>query len=82
MNARRIASVVELASDVSPACSLADLATFVKMMEARISIRLQGAVERAQVLARMLALAIRRIRKPHCRRRIKTGRAIIAYIGP
>lgn len=64
------------------ACGLMDLAAFIKMVKARISVCLQGAAECAQVLARMFALAVRCIGEPDGRRRIKTGRTIIAHIGP
>lgn len=51
-------------------------------MKAYVSVGLQDAGEVTQVLAGMLALAIRRVGEPDSWRHILTSRTIIAHIRP
>jgi hypothetical protein len=53
----------------------------VQSVEPRIAIGLQNALKIAQVSARMLAFAIRRVREPNGRRYFNARRSIIEHIG-
>src|ERR1700756_2155596 len=78
----RLVKVVELASDVCPACGFTDAALFVKPVETCVSISLQNALIVPQVRRRMLALAIRRISEPDRGWRFAARGPVVANIRP
>ena len=78
----RLFQIVELAPHVRPARGLMNAAIFVELIEARVGIGLQRAAKLLQMLRGMLALAIRRVGKPHGGRGGVARRTIIANVGP
>src|ERR1019366_6201985 len=74
--------LVELATSVSPARDLINGAIAVQMMEPCIGVRLQAALEVLQMLPRMLALAIFRVREPDGRRGIFPRGPVVTDISP
>ena len=78
----RFMNLVELAPGVRPTGHFVDRAAVVKVMKARVGVGLQSALEVLQVLARVFALAVFRVSKPHGRRGLFAGWAFIAHIGP
>ena len=74
--------VVKLAPCMRPAGNFVDRAAFIEMMKAGIRIGLQSALEVFEMLARMFALAIGRVREPDGRRSVFTGGPFVAHIGP
>ena len=74
--------LVKLAACMRPASDFINGAIAVQMMEPCIGVRLQAALEVLQMLPRMLALAILRVREPDSRRGIFTGGPVVAHIGP
>ena len=75
-------NVVELAPGVSPASDLINSPIAIQMMQARVSIGLQGTGEVFQVLARVFARAICRVREPYGRGLRLCRGPIIANISP
>ena len=75
-------NVIKLAPNMSPTRGLMNPAAFIKVMKSSVAVCLQCAAEVAQMLARMLALAIGRVSEPDCSRHIGSGRSVIAHIGP
>jgi hypothetical protein len=75
-------NVVELSPRMSPASYLVDNTAIVKMMKAGVGVGLQSTLKVLQMLARMLALAISRVGKPHCRWTLEPSRPIVTHIGP
>src|SRR5512143_2878526 len=65
-----------------PASRFLDSPALVKMMEASVGISLQDAAELTQMFTRMLTPPVRRVSKPHRRRRSVTSRTVITHIGP
>src|SRR3981189_3210336 len=59
--------VVELPAHMRPASRFLNASRFVNLLEPCVSIRLQRALELAQVCLRMFSLAIRRVGEPHRR---------------
>ena len=79
--------VVELAPDVGPARHFDDgrrpaVLRRVEVVESGVTIRLQQATERAEVRARMLALAVRTVAVEHRRRRRSGARPVVAQVDP
>src|SRR5271157_1038540 len=74
--------LVELAPYMRPAGRFLDGSALIKMMKARISIRLQSAAEPAQMLARMFAFPIGRVGEPYRGGCFIARWAIIPDIGP
>ena len=74
--------VVELAPGVSPTRDFIDPPVAIQMVQAGIGVSLQGAGEVQKVPARMLSLAVFRIREPDGRSSGLRCGAVIAHIGP
>src|SRR5215469_334320 len=60
-----LVQIVELAANVRPADDFLDATAFVQLIETGVGIRLQTAGKIPQMLSRMIAFAIRRVRKPN-----------------
>src|ERR1017187_763837 len=74
--------IVELSSDMRPACGLANAPGLIDLAEPRVAIGLRRAREVAQVTLGMLALAIGRVREPYPRRGGVPGGPVITNIRP
>ena len=74
--------LVELAACMRPASDFINGAIAVQMMEPCIGVRLKAAPEVLQMLLRMLAFAILRVREPDSGRGIFTGRPVVTHVGP
>src|SRR5690606_11034351 len=78
--------VVELAAQLRPLRRVLDYILPVgfieEPIEARVRVHLHYAAEGLEVLRRLLALAIRRVREPRRGRRLVRGRPIIAHVYP
>src|SRR5262245_31847416 len=78
----RFKQIMKLPPDMCPTGNLNNLAILVKSIEACIPIGLQCSSIVAQVLERMLRLAIRRIGKPNGGRVRTSCRSVISNVGP
>ena len=74
--------VVELAPHVRPAGRFEDVAVDVELVEARIAVGLQHALEALQMRLHALTLAVGRIAKQHRRRIGAAARPVIAHVRP
>ena len=74
--------LVKLAACMRPAGDFINGAIAVQMMEPCIGVRLKAALEVLQMLPRMLALAILRVREPDGRRGIFPGGPVVTHISP
>ena len=74
--------LVELAACMRPASDFINGAIAVQMMEPCIGVGLKGALEVLQMLPRMFAFAIFRIREPDRGRGLLTRGPIVTHIGP
>ena len=77
-----LVDVVQLATRMSHAGGFLDVASLIKMPEARVRVGLKHSAEVLQMLAGMFAFTIGRVGEPDCRRSIDPSRPIIANIGP
>lgn len=78
----RLVHLVELAPRMRPTRGLGDLLVHEQLAESGVAVGVQRAAEGLQVLLRMHALAIRRIREPHRRGRFALRRSLIAHVRP
>src|SRR5215467_14220507 len=78
----RLVEIVKLASDVRPTRRLHDAPRLIKLVESRVTIRLQDARVSLQVFCWTLPLPVRRVSKPHGRRCFAARRPVIAHIRP
>jgi hypothetical protein len=69
-------------SAYSPTGSFGDAITRKQLVEPGIAIGMDHASEPLQVLARVLALAIRRMEEQRCRRPVSAERPLVANVGP
>lgn len=73
--------IVELPTHMRPASRFLNAATFVDLLEPRVTIRLQRSLELAQVRLRMFSLAIRCVGEPHRRWCLVSCRPVVASFG-
>lgn len=74
--------VEELAPDMRHTGRFLDRAIFIELIESGIRVGLKDAAEACQMSPWVLSLAVRRVGEPDCRRIVRTGRTVIADIGP
>ena len=74
--------LVELAPGMRPARDFVDIAVFIELLEASVSVGLKRTLVELQVLPWVLALAIWRVGEPYGRRGPIARRPVIANIGP